>query len=348
MIIYRCSFLAFTDAETSLRTWSYSAVLVWTEFALLRFQRTGGHQHQHQCTVVVIFGLKRADCADEGLASLPRTLPAEINVLLFAGNLLERLEAFEFRPYASLQELSVVRNRIGGIDPDAFDGLHSLRVLDLEANNLSAVPTAAFRHVPSLRSLTLKANPIRYLTDDCFSGLANVEALNVEGCRLRGVHPAAFRGLDRLTELNIADNQLRHLAESMTFPSSLTVLRLLRNPWTCDCRLRWLRRRLTAKTVNWDLAGADSDGGPACAEPPILAGIAWRHVGWERFACPPAVDSAATNVRVRPGANVTVECVAVGDPEPRIEWGRDGVALPRSTFTLTAGSNELGDRQVYK
>jgi len=58
------------------------------------------------------------------------------------------------------------------------------------------------------------------------------------------VHPGALSSLARLSALNLVNNELRGLAAAMrpSLPSTLRVLRLYRNPWTCDCRLRWLRR----------------------------------------------------------------------------------------------------------
>src|SRR6218665_698726 len=96
------------------RMWPCS-FLVLTEIILLGFHRT-----QSQCAIVVIFGLKRADCMDKGLVAIPRSLPVEINVLTFTGNVLTKLDMDDFRHYHSLQEIYLVRNRINSIAPDAF------------------------------------------------------------------------------------------------------------------------------------------------------------------------------------------------------------------------------------
>lgn len=280
--------------------WPYSFLML-TEIVLLRFERTSCHQ----CAIVVIFGLKRADCFDKDLVTVPRSLPVEINVLTLNGNLLSKLEIDEFRHYHSLQEIYLVRNRIAVVAPDAFRGLHNLQILDFELNRLTGVPTAVFQHLPSLRMLTLKSNPIKILTHDSFKGLSNIEMLNLENCRLQRVHPHAFRGLHKLNELNIINNELQGLGEAMSdyLPASLSVVRLHNNPWNCDCRLRWLRRRLAAaRTINWDFAS----NSPVCAEPRLLADIAWRHLGWERFACPSVIVNTVTSVRFRPGGNATV------------------------------------------
>lgn len=310
-----------------------------TEIILLRFQRT-----QSQCAIVVIFGLKRADCMDQRLVAIPRSLPVDINVFTFTGNLLSKLDMDDFRQYHSLQEIYLVRNLINNVAPDAFRGLHNLQILDLQGNKLTGVPIGAFQHLSSVRILVLKSNPIRYLTPDCFRALSNIEVLNFENCWLERVHPHAFRGLDKLNEVNLVNNELRGLSADMVdfLPPSLTIIRLHRNPWNCDCRLRWLRRWLSLSSINWDFAS----NSPTCSEPKLLSDISWRHLGWERFACPSVIVNTVTSVRVQLGTNISVDCIVLGDPEPVIIWTRNAKPVPKSFIAINYESNEVGDKQV--
>ena len=151
----------------------------------------------------------------------------------------------------------------------------------------------------------------------------------------------AFSGLERLSALNLVNNELRSLDSAMrlTLPSRLRVLRLYRNPWTCDCRLRWLRRWLVTRdgstaddvdsTVNWDFASNT----PTCAAPALIRGVAWRHLTADQFACPSRIIAVSavgtsnnatttTGIHATSGLNATVRCVAAGDPEPIISWTR--------------------------
>lgn len=174
------------------------------------------------------------------------------------------------------------------------------------------------------------------------------------------IHPAAFSGLERLSALNLVNNELRTVDSAMqpTFASVLRVLRLYRNPWTCDCRLRWLRRWLVSHqtstaefTVNWDFASNT----PTCAAPALIRGVAWRHLTADQFACPSriiAVSAASTSnvtattwIRATSGLNATVKCLAAGDPEPIVSWSRSdgGLAPPRALISVrqlgTVGDN---------
>jgi len=190
--------------------------------------------------------------------------------------------------------------------------------------------------------------------------------INLEDCWLEYINPLAFSGLVRLSALNLVNNELRTLDPMMqsTFPTTLQVVRLYRNPWTCDCRLRWLRRWLvnpsgggggSKLTVNWDFA----TNTPTCAAPALIRGVAWRHLGADQFACPSRIvavrstggdgpstagnasATAAGAVRAVSGLNATVECVAAGDPEPVISWLRgDRRSQVRSPSPTTAVNSD--------
>jgi len=188
--------------------------------------------------------------------------------------------------------------------------------------------------------------------------------INFEDCWLEYISPGAFSGLERLSSLNLVNNELRSLESSMraTLPPSLRVLRLYRNPWTCNCRLRWLRRWLASPvtrtdadhiTINWDFASNT----PTCSAPALIRGVAWRHLTADQFACPSRIitvsspgtsgnSTTTTGIRATPGLNATVQCMAAGDPEPIISWSRgdgDGHVLtpPRALISVTQGT--VGD-----
>ena len=247
-------------------------------------------------------------------------------VLRFSDNELTFLGIDAFHAYQALQHIYLGRNRIQTVAPDAFRALRNLQILDFEANRLRTVPTSAFRHISSVRILSLKSNPITYITTDAFRRLVNLEELNLENCWLNRVQPGAFSGLTVLGELNLVNNELSGLPAELQsdLPPTLTVLRLHRNPWKCDCRLRWLRRFVDAGSgrslsINWDFAAHNT---PVCSAPKLLHGVSWRHLAADQFACPPTqvVGNGTTSVELRVGANASIVCVVSGDPPPVVTW----------------------------
>ena len=156
----------------------------------------------------------------------------------------------------------------------------------------------------------------------------------------------AFRGLDKLSEINIAHNELRGIdAEMMqSLPVNVAIVRLHKNPWSCDCKLRWLRSWLQdgAGSVNWDFVR----NSPTCAEPPILRDVGWRHIGPDKFACPSVIVNTAASLRVRPGSSASIDCLVLGDPEPTIRWTRMQTELSKEIIHATTEFDGNGNRQV--
>jgi len=194
------------------------------------------------------------------------------------------------------------------------------------------VPTPSFRHLPALRILSLRGNALVQLAAYSFVDLPLIESIDLTACRLVAVDRRAFVGCRHLADLSIAANSLSRLeaAEHLPGPGVLRRLRVDANPWTCDCRLRWLHDRLRA-TVQVQARRHEE---PVCDAPRLLRGIPWRQLSRRQFACASRIVASGDRrvITASPGANVTVSCVVVGDPAPRVRWsrGRPSLALPPS------------------
>ncbi len=281
----------------------------------------------HKCDVLVYFSLKTARCDNLHLPSIPTDLGPDIKVLSFAQNNLKYLNIDQFKIYPALQEIYLVDNKIDTIAPDAFRGLRNLQILDLEGNQITSVPSAAFKHLRSVRILLMKNNPITYITENAFGNLPKVEEVNFENCFLSRVDAKAFHGLPKLTDINLVNNELTSFSSDMevSLPPELQVFRLYRNPWNCDCRLRWLRQWIANTKVNWDFA----QNTPACSAPEIIRGINWKHLKPERFACPTRIlANSTTSLEVQARQNITIECIIFGDPTPKVVWLKGDKGIP--------------------
>ncbi|NWR13287.1 TRIL protein, partial [Emberiza fucata] len=168
-----------------------------------------------------------------------------LHTLLLASNSLRQLTGGLFQHLPSLAKLSLSGNRLSHLAPDAFRGLGSLKELRLEGNLLSHLPATLLEPLDSLEALDLSRNA------------------------LTALHPAAFGRLGRLRELSLRDNALTTLPGEL-FASSLALYRLELegNAWSCDCRLRGLKRWLAA----WHSQGRLLTVFVQCHLPPALAG----------------------------------------------------------------------------
>ena len=85
--------------------------------------------------------------------------------------------------------LSLQNNRIKHLDtPDCFEGLHSLKALDLSGNQLAILRAEidVFREVPNLEKLDLSNNQISWVAPDVFSPLQSLINLELSSNKLLG------------------------------------------------------------------------------------------------------------------------------------------------------------------
>ena len=289
----------------------------------------------HDCSVLVYFGLKTARCDNQDLLAVPDDLGRDIKVLSFADNGLEELTMDQFSSYPALQELYIVKNKLRTVHRDAFRGLLNLQILDLEDNELTVIPSVSFRHLRTVRILVLKKNPIKYIQANALANLPNIEEINFESCLLERIDIQAFGNLNKLTDINLVNNEIQTIDEGLQhhIPKVLKVFRIYRNPWNCNCKLRWLRIWLANSKVNWDFA----QNTPACAHPDIISSVNWKHLKPEQFSCPSRIlANSTTTVQLEPAQNVTVECIVFGDPAPKVTWlrGDKGVSTDYEKYTI--------------
>jgi len=250
------------------------------------------------CQVVTIFGLKTSDCERLGLTSVPVDLDADLKVMRLADNRIATLRDNAFSRYPSLQQLHLARNRIVMVSQDAFYGLRNLQLVDLSGNRLTTIRALFLRHLTSVRALSFASNPIIVVEPTSLRPLVRLERVSFAGGRLSELDAQLFTATSRLTDIDISGNQLTSLPADMQYhlPRALRVFRFYRNPWTCDCRLRWLRRwTATRATVSWDFARNT----PTCAAPPLLRSVSWKHLDVDQFACPSSILlNSSTSVQV--------------------------------------------------
>ncbi|XP_045053354.2 TLR4 interactor with leucine rich repeats [Desmodus rotundus] len=177
--------------------------------------------------------------------------------------------AATFAPLRSLSTLILSNNSLQHLGPRVFQHLPRLGLLSLRGNQLTHLAPEAFWGLEALRELRLESNRLSQLPVALLEPLHNLEALDLSGNELSALHPNIFGHLGRLRELSLRDNALSALSGDIFAASpALYRLDLDGNGWTCDCRLRGLKRWMG----DWHSQGRLLTVFVQCRHPPALRG----------------------------------------------------------------------------
>ncbi|CAD5121551.1 DgyrCDS10050 [Dimorphilus gyrociliatus] len=277
-------------------------------------------------------GRLNAICTGQSIERIPTDFDLDIKVLKISEDRLIKLSSTSLDRYVQLQEIYITACHLKYIAAAAFHPVENLHILDLSKNRLERIPSEAIKMLYKLRELILRVNPIRTLERSDLSGLLRLTKIDLCHCRLRNIHPKAFEDLNKLLEINIAGNELQTISSDTFFPPSLSVLRIFKNPWNCDCHLRWLLKYCQSKrgTISWKFGRRI----PACSEPELLEGVGWTSLNTSSFACAPTILShSETRLTTRKGSNSSLYCLSSGDPQPEVAWFYKGsrILLPEES-----------------
>lgn len=264
-------------------------------------------------------GKKSALCPDAGLTTLPASLDPDMQVLDLSGNKIVALNAdvFSRAGLLNLQRVFLRNAGISTVDKDAFRELRILVEVDLSDNNIEILHSDTFLGNERLKLLILSGNKLSRLSGPQFPTLPHLRNLELQRCALSKIDSLAFAGVTGLETLRLEGNRLEHVEALAFLPlTHLKTLSLDGNPWSCDCRLRKLRVWLTPNRLY--------SVPQHCEGPPRLAGRRWEEVKPQEFACAPEVEVTANSFQEEMSGNLSLACVATGDPQPELWWQFNG------------------------
>lgn len=283
-------------------------------------------------------GKKSALCPDAGLTSLPASLDPDMQVLDLSGNKIPELQAeiFKRAGLVNLQRVFLRNAGIHSIHADSFKDMRILVEIDLSDNHVTSLESDTFLGNERLRILILSGNPLGTLRNMQFPALQHLRNLELQRCSLTEIHGQAFSRLTGLEFLKLDTNHLEYLEASVISNlSRLKTLTLEGNQWRCDCRLRGFR--------TWLIPEAPSklySVPQICSGPQRLEGRRWEDVKPVEFACEPEVFVLASSIQEETNGNLSLACLATGDPEPEVWWQLNGgpVNVTKSTDQSYTGT----------
>ncbi|OCT91681.1 nyctalopin [Xenopus laevis] len=225
-------------------------------------------RYLHTRTFSVLKKLVKLDLADCNLFNIPDRifveLPSLHQLIFFQNNFrsipgairgMENLthiylesNRIEAVAYNSLQDLINLKylnlqdNKINVIHDRSFQDCQKLEYLYLNDNLLNELPEKSFKGLKCLKMLNLGGNFIRNVSSAWFQDLVELEVLYLDRNRISYIEEGAFENLTSLVTLHLNSNNLTTLPFEVFRPVYfLGRLFLFRNPWECDCRIKWLQ-----------------------------------------------------------------------------------------------------------
>eukprot|EP00079_Xenopus_tropicalis_P025690 XP_012819117.1 PREDICTED: immunoglobulin superfamily member 10 [Xenopus tropicalis] len=189
-------------------------------------------------------------CTFRYLTAIPKQINPDVERINLGYNSIIKLEEMDFSGLQKLELLMLHSNEIRAIHERALNDLSSLQVLKMSYNKVKSFHKNTFHGLKNLVRLHMDHNKLDFINPESFYGLTSLKLVHLEGNLLTQLHTDTFLTLryihifktSSIKQVYLSDNQLSSLPEDMfSYMTELEGIYLHGNPWSCDCKLEWLR-----------------------------------------------------------------------------------------------------------
>ncbi|XP_063707952.1 protein slit [Culicoides brevitarsis] len=219
------------------------------------------------------------DCRKKGITFIPEKFPDNSVEIRMEQNYLTAVNARAFSLYVSLRRIDLSNNNITTVAQDAFRGLKNLLTLVLYGNKIKELPVNIFKGLTSLQLLLLNANEISCIRRDTFKDLQNLSLLSLYDNNIKTIYNGTLEPLHNIRTLHLA-----------------------KNPFFCDCNLKWLSEYLHKNPIE--------TSGARCHTPKRLSRRRLESIKEETMKCDKSTPSGIQDCSAQ--INCPQNCICSG------------------------------------
>lgn len=186
--------------------------------------------------------------ANNQLTTLPIPMPAFKSIALkridLSHNKLTEICKGYFRNLSNLTELNLSYNEMttktmrpdifeGKYDPDAFEPLRTVRILNLGNNQLHSLHPDIFEHLQELEYLSLQSNIFQFFTEavvHALGSIMNIEEIDLSYMELDDLPEHVFHNIHSLHKLQLKGNLFKTIPKALKYAVNLRELSMDENP----------------------------------------------------------------------------------------------------------------------
>ena len=228
---------------------------------------------------------------------------------------LSSLNLYNYTSLSNMQYLHLRDMSLTAISSELLPNSSVLRMIDLRKNKITAATRESFKFVTQLRTLLLDHSLLSRLPEALMETMPHLRYLSVSNNRIHTLEASELKPYadGGLVTLNMQSNRVQLLEESLSpLLDKIGTFMFTGNPLHCNCELLWYRDWLNSEKATRH--GLNHE----CVTP-----FRGRIVTMPNssFACTvPHVAYVTSDLKVNEGDDVILECRAVGDPAPVVEW----------------------------